>query len=84
MYPKIFKAVSNQLPFSTIEGVGAMRLISTESISGLLSVGVLGLKKNKRLVPTRWSITATDDMLGKHLWKQVQQHKWIEDYELHW
>lgn len=54
------------------------------TLNKILSVGVLGLKKNKKLVPTRWSITATDDMLGKHLWKQVQQHKWIEDFELHW
>jgi hypothetical protein len=53
------------------------------ALNKILSVGVLGLKKNKRLVPTRWSITATDDMLGKHLWKNVREYKWIEDYELH-
>lgn len=53
------------------------------SLNKILSVGVLGLKKNKRLVPTRWSITATDDMLGKHLWKRVREYPWIEDYELH-
>ncbi len=52
------------------------------TLNKILSVGVLGLKKNKRLVPTRWSITATDDTIGKNLLKQIRDYKWIEDYEL--
>lgn len=52
------------------------------ALNKILSVGVLGLKKNKRLVPTRWSITATDDILGKILTKQVKEYKWIENSEL--
>jgi hypothetical protein len=51
-------------------------------LSKILSVGVLGLKKNKKLVPTRWSITATDDTLGKQLLKKVRDYPWIENYEL--
>lgn len=53
------------------------------TLNKILSVGVLGLKKNKRLVPTRWSITATDDMIGKILLESVREYKWIEDFELH-
>lgn len=53
------------------------------SLNKILSVGVLGLKKNKRLVPTRWSITATDDTLGKQLINKIKEYKWIEDYELY-
>jgi len=53
------------------------------SLSKILSVGVLGMKKNKKLVPTRWSITATDDMLGKQLLEKIRDYKWIENYELH-
>ncbi len=52
------------------------------TLNKILSVGVLGLKKNKKLVPTRWSITATDDTLGKQLLKQVRDYKWITNYEL--
>ncbi len=52
------------------------------TLNKILSVGVLGLKKNKRLVPTRWSITATDDTIGKFLLKNVKGYKTIEDYEL--
>jgi len=52
------------------------------TLSKILSVGVLGLKKNKKLVPTRWSITATDDSIGKFLLKKVRDYKVIEDYQL--
>jgi hypothetical protein len=52
------------------------------TLSKILSVGVMGLKKNKRFVPTRWSITATDDMLGKQFLENVKNYPWIEDYEL--
>ncbi len=52
------------------------------SLSKILSVGVLGLKKNRKIVPTRWSITATDDTLGKQLIKEIKDFKIISDYEL--
>lgn len=52
------------------------------ALSKILSVGVLGLKKNKKLVPTRWSITATDDTIAKKLLEKVRDYKWLEDYEL--
>jgi len=52
------------------------------TLSKILSVGVLGLKKDRKLVPTRWSITATDDILAKNLLKKIRDFKWIENYEL--
>jgi len=56
--------------------------IDEYSLSKILSVGVLGLKKNKKLVPTRWSITATDDTIAKELLKKVRDYQIIENYEL--
>jgi hypothetical protein len=52
------------------------------TLSKILSVGVMGLKKNKKLVPTRWSITATDDMLGKQFLDNIRNYPWIENHEL--
>jgi hypothetical protein len=46
-------------------------------LTRLLSVGTLGVRKNRKLVPTRWSITATDDMIAKHLVEQVRQYNEI-------
>ncbi len=41
-------------------------------LTRLLSIGNLGVKVQRKLVPTRWSITATDDAISKHLLKQVK------------
>ncbi len=41
-------------------------------LTKLISVGSIGLKQNRRLVPTRWSITAVDDTLGKTLIQEVK------------
>ena len=37
------------------------------SLSKILSVGAVGLKSGRKIVPTRWSITASDDAIGKGL-----------------
>ncbi len=55
---------------------------SEYTLSKVLSVGVLGLKKDRKLVPTRWSITATDDMIGKKLLEKIRDYPWIENHEL--
>jgi DNA repair protein NreA len=44
--------------------------IKIDHLQKLLSVGLLGKKIRRRMVPTRWSITATDDTISKqHLEK---------------
>jgi DNA repair protein NreA len=42
------------------------------ALNKILSVGNLGIKRNRILVPTRWSITAVDDTVGKQLIKDVK------------
>ncbi len=49
-------------------------------ISKILSIGMLGIEK--KLVPTRWSITATDDMLGKQLMEEVKGLKEMDYYQI--
>ena len=45
------------------------RGIEITRIQKCFSIGMLG--KNRRLVPTRWSITATDDIVSKSLVEQI-------------
>ena len=47
-------------------------------LSRILSVGTLGLKKDRKLVPTRWSLTATHDMIGKNLINQIKDYNTID------
>lgn len=52
-------------------------------LSKMLSVGTMGLKNNRKLVPTRWSITATDDTIGKQLMNDIRFNSTINDYEVY-
>ena len=52
----------------------------TEHITRLLSIGLLG--KDRCLVPTRWSITAVDNMAGKDLLKNIRDYPQITDITL--
>jgi DNA repair protein NreA len=55
--------------------------IGIDHISRLLSLGLLGRKR--KLVPTRWSITASDDMAGKDLKERVLEGALVNDYYLY-
>lgn len=44
----------------------------TSALMKLLSAGLLGQKENRKLVPTRWSITAVDDTLSKEKLKRIR------------
>ncbi len=52
--------------------------IDENFLTKLLSIGLLGVKKNRKLVPTRWSITATDDILGKEMLKEIRDYQEID------
>ncbi len=40
----------------------------------------MGLEQNRKLVPTRWSITATDDIVFKSLVSEVKDFPSVNDY----
>ncbi len=59
-----------------LEGAG----IDTSSMIKLLSAGLLGMKKNRKLVPTRWSITAVDDTLSNKKIDKIKYFPEISEY----
>ena len=46
--------------------------VPVSRIQRVFSVGALGKATNRRLVPTRWSITAVDDIISKSLVERVK------------
>ncbi len=52
-------------------------------LSKLLSAGTLGVKENRKLTPTRWSLTATQDTIGKQLINRVKDFQQINEYRLY-
>jgi DNA repair protein NreA len=54
--------------------------VSTEHITRLFSIGLLG--KERKIVPTRWSITAVDDTAGKEHAERIKDFPLISDIQL--
>ncbi|MBI2628766.1 hypothetical protein HYW74_01650 [Candidatus Pacearchaeota archaeon] len=53
--------------------------IEISNITKILSAGLLGLKNNRKMVPTRWAITATDDTLSKDMLKKIREFNEINE-----
>jgi hypothetical protein len=49
-------------------------------VAVILSSGALGLHRAKKMVPTRWSITATDDVIFKKLAAQLKEYPPVDSY----
>ena len=46
--------------------------IKVDHLQKLLSIGLLGTKIKRKMVPTRWSITATDDTISKQQLEKIR------------
>ncbi|MFA7707510.1 MAG: hypothetical protein WCX73_01025 [Candidatus Pacearchaeota archaeon] len=56
--------------------------IQTSHIIKILSAGLLGTATRRKLVPTRWAITATDDTISKELLKKIKFYPEINEIML--
>jgi DNA repair protein NreA len=54
--------------------------VAVSHISKVLSMGMLGRKKNRKLVPTKWSITAADDILSLYLLNKIKDNAILDNY----
>ncbi len=52
-------------------------------LTRIFSSGALGSMDDRRLVPTRWSITAVDDIISRELMKDVRTYPSINEYMLY-
>jgi DNA repair protein NreA len=53
--------------------------IDISQISKVLSMGMMGRKKNRKLVPTKWSITAADDILSLYLINKIKDNPVLDN-----
>ena len=51
-------------------------------IQKLLSIGALGIYKHRKLVPTRWAITAVDDIVSRELIKSIRSYPEISNIQV--
>jgi len=53
--------------------------IQTSNIIKILSAGLLGRATTRKLVPTRWAITATDDTISKSILEKIHYYPEISE-----
>ena len=87
--PKIPKKVESILS-DRIKATKAVELLyrwgaSIYYIEKIFSGGFLGIEERRRVVPTRWGITAVDSILGNAFLRDIKYSPSIENVELyHW
>lgn len=83
--PRKVDSIANEDDFPVSDAMGELTgaSIGEAQISRLLSAGLLGRSGNRKLVPTRWGITATDDILGKQLWNKVRHHPSLDKVQVY-
>jgi len=59
------------------------RNLPVSTIQKALSVGAFGMQANRKLVPTRWSITAVDSTLSLNLLDEIRSYPLIDTYQLY-
>jgi len=75
-------SVANETDLLANEAMGELTSsgIGESHISRILSSGLLGKEGKRKLVPTRWGITATDDTLSKQCWERVRELPSLDKY----
>lgn len=86
--PKVPKPIKKTLHDDDWNATGAINYLYNRGfdvyeINSILSAGALGEADNRRLVPTRWSITAVDDTLGQYLHGQIRNNRTISSVEVY-
>lgn len=78
----VVEKVVSDVDLKAVEAIQRLYLnnVSEYSITRLLSLGMIGVRDRRRIVPTEWSITAVDDVLGKKFRKHVRTYEWITEY----
>ena len=82
--PKAIDKITNDTSLNAREGMLELysKIDDVYKIEQLLSIGLLGTKKNRILVPTKWAITSVDDTIGKEIINSLKDYSLIEKIEL--
>lgn len=84
--PKISK-VMDKMIFDDVKAQDAIRELyaSGEDIYNIInamSLGLIGKKKNRKLVPTRWAITAVDTTIGRDMLNKIKSYQSVSEIQV--
>jgi hypothetical protein len=57
--------------------------VLVSKIQKAFSAGLFGIKKNRKFVPTRWSITAVDSIISQKLLEKVKEFPLINEFRVY-
>lgn len=86
--PKISRRVDYVVSDNDMKAVDAVMDLYSQgetdisNLIRLLSAGLLGLKPQRKLTPSRWAITAVDSMISGELTGRIKKYPWINDYSV--
>jgi hypothetical protein len=85
--PKVEKKVDYLTSDYDVKAVDAIKELYTSRIinshlNKLLSAGLLGVKIQRKMVPTRWAITAVDDILSKSLLEKIRYYPELQEFQI--
>jgi len=76
---KVEKIVNDEL--KAVEQVNLLyKNFDIYYITNVFTSGTLGKYENQKLVPTRWGITAVDDILARDMMKRIREYPEINSY----
>ncbi|ADI31587.1 Nre family DNA repair protein [Staphylothermus hellenicus] len=83
--PRIIDRVYQDKDFKAVDAIIELykHNIPVTIIQRIFSVGALGVQHRRRLVPTRWSITAVDDTISKYLVEKIKEYDEISGIEVY-
>jgi len=82
--PRIVDKIVSDYDLNSSEAVDLLykRKIPVSTIQKIFSCGLLGVKTQRKLVPTRWSVTAIDDIISLKLLERIKTYPEIDEYLL--
>ena len=78
--PQVDRIVSDELKAAEAAHELYKLGLDVYKVAGILSSGALGLHATKKMVPTRWSITATDDLIFKKLAPEIKEQPTVNSF----
>ncbi|MDK2891600.1 MAG: repair protein NreA [Methanoculleus sp.] len=84
---RVDRAVDRATSDTDLSATDACELLNASGtdvyrITQLLTAGLLGNEKKRRVVPTRWAITAVDDTVSKQLKKKIARYPPLSGIEI--
>lgn len=82
--PVSVEKITSDTDMKSKEGVKKLyeKNVEVSNIHKIFSTGLLGTGTERKLVPTRWAITATDDIISKSLLENIRDFHQLGEYML--